>query len=399
MLPHMAAHLYGVPLMIHRPKLDVILAVLGERLGRPSAEAGNVPLALTRPTPPSAAGIAVIPIYGTLVKRTLGLNALSGLTSYQGLGEQLDAALADPQIAGILLDIDSAGGEASGVFDLADAIYAARQQKPIYAVANDVAFSAAYALASAASKVFVTRTGGLGSIGVIAMHVDQSAKDKQDGLRYTPIYAGRHKNDLSPHDPLSDAARAGLQTEVDRLYHLFVETVMRNRHLAAEVIRGTDAGLFFGPDAVAAGLADGIATAEQALTELIDFTQRPVRGFSMKEMHMQTTAATAGPTGLASTAEDPPPPPLTATPPPLSMAEAVEIADLCLLAGCPEAIAAYLAAQSPVAKVRQDLLQKRAQSTPISSFLAPSPAGATASDDVMLKAVQKKLSTPTHSGA
>lgn len=134
---------------------------------------------------------------------------------------------------------------------------------------------------------------------------------------------------------------------------------MRNRHLAAEVICGTDAGLFFGPDAVAAGLADGIATAEQALAELIDFTQRPVRGFSMKEMHMQTTASSL----QDRRAWLPPPkspssPTHRDTPSAEHWWSAVEIADLCLLAGCPEAIAAYLAAQSPVAKVRQDLLQK-----------------------------------------
>ena len=401
MLPHLAAHLYGVPLMIHRPKLEVILSVLGERLGLNAGDIGNIPVPRSRAVPASAPGIAVIPIYGTLVKRTLGLDAISGLTSYQCIADQLDAALADPSISGILLDIDSAGGEASGVFDLADRIVAARQHKPICAVANDSAFSAAYALASAASKVFVTRTGGLGSIGVIAMHVDQSAKDVREGLIYTPIFAGSHKNDLSPHEPLTDAAKTSLQTEVGRLYQLFVETVTRNRNLSAEAIRATEAGLFFGQDAVSAGLADGVGNFEQALAELIDFTQRPVlQGISMKESRMQSIAPTELPDVLASAAGDGASP-VPITPPmyQLSVGDAVEIADLCTLAGCPEQISAYLSARMPVANVRQELLNKRAQSVPVSSYLSPPAEGAAGSDDVMFKAIQKKLAAQTKQGA
>ena len=400
MLPHLAAHLYGVPLMIHRPKLDVILSVLGERVGLSLGEAGNFPVPLSRTTPPVATGIAVIPIYGTLVRRTLGLAAISGLVSYQSIADQLDQALADASVSGILLDIDSAGGEASGVFDLADTIFAVRQQKPIYAVANDVAFSAAYALASAASKVFVSRTGGLGSIGVIAIHVDQSAKDRQDGLNYTPIYAGQHKNDLSPHEPLSDTAKAELQSEVGRLYQIFVETVVRNRNLSAEAVKATEAGLFFGEAAVSAGLADGVGTFEQALTELIDFTQRPVlRGISMKESQMQEIAVTEVPDVLVSAAgSGGSPAPVNSANCQMSITDAVEIADICTLAGCPEQISGYLSAQTPVARVRQELLQKRAQSAPVSSYLAPPSGGEAGTDDVMLKAIQKKLAVKPKPG-
>ena len=183
-------------------------------------------------------GVAVIPIHGTLVRRTVGLEAESGLTSYTQLAAQLDAALANPEVAAILLDIDSPGGESGGVFDLADRIRAATQVKPVWAVANDMAFSAAYALASAASKVFVSRTGGVGSIGVIAMHVDQSEKDAQDGVRYTAVFAGDRKNDLTPHAPISNEAHAFLQAEVNRIYSIFVETVARNRGLAPSTVQG-----------------------------------------------------------------------------------------------------------------------------------------------------------------
>lgn len=400
MLAHLAAHLYGVPLMIHRPKLDVILAVLSERMGLNKAEIGNFPVPLPRTAPVSAPGVAVIPIHGTLVKRTRGLEAVSGLTSYQSITDDLDAALHDPSITGILLDIDSAGGEANGVFDLADKIVAARQIKPICAVANDSAFSAAYALASSASKVFITRTGGLGSIGVMAMHVDQSAKDVRDGLTYTPIYAGSHKNDLSPHEPLTDAAKSSLQIEVDRLYQLFVETVTRNRKLSAEAIKATEAGLFFGEDAVSAGLADGVGNFEHALSELIEFTQRPVlQGFPMKESQMSVSTTTEVPVVMAHVADDGlNPESISPANNQLSVSDAVEIADLCTLAGCPEQISSYLSARLPVTSVRHELLQKRAQAIPVTSYLTPSPDSASGSDDVMFKAIQKKLAAQPKPG-
>ena len=174
MLPHLAARLFGTPLLIHQPKLEVILSVLGPRMGLPDLAAQGGYVRPERTSPENPDGIAVIPIHGTLVRRTLGLEADSGLTSYQSIQQMLDMANDDRAIKGILLDIDSPGGESSGVFDLADRIRAIGLQKPVWAVANDMAFSAAYALASAAQKVFVSRTGGVGSIGVIAMHVDQS---------------------------------------------------------------------------------------------------------------------------------------------------------------------------------------------------------------------------------
>ena len=168
MLPHLASRLFGTPLLVHRAKLDVILAVLGERLNLqvPAAELAVPP---PRPTHAGAPSIAVIPIHGTLVKRTAGLNAASGLTSYTEIGAMLEVALADPQVAGILLDIDSPGGEAAGSFELARTIRAATQTKPVWAVANDSAFSAAYAIGAAANRLIVSETGGVGSIGCAAV--------------------------------------------------------------------------------------------------------------------------------------------------------------------------------------------------------------------------------------
>ena len=398
-LPHLAARLFGVPLAIHRPKLDVILSVLGARIGLAdlAAPVGYTPAARA-PGPPSGK-VAVIPIHGTLVRRTSGIEAESGLASYTGIAAQLDAALASPEIAAILLDIDSPGGESGGVFDLADRIRAASEVKPVWAVANDMAFSAAYALASAATRVFVARTGGVGSIGVIAMHVDQSVKDAQDGVRYTAVFAGERKNDLNPHEPISNEAHVVLKAEVDRIYDLFVETVARHRGLDADTVRATEAGLFFGPDAVATGLADAVGSLDDALTQLTQsLSPLPtqvapasqagfLRNHQMESSMNDRTDPAAPDRPLADPAGSHPQPSATATA--LSVADAVEIAQTCTLAGRTDLIAGFLEAQSSPAKVRSQLLAAQAEASPeITSRIAPDAARPVASNPLIDAAKQ-----------
>lgn len=397
LLPHLAARLFGVPLAIHRPKLDVILSVLGARIGLAdlAAPVGYTPAARA-PTPVNGK-LAVIPIHGTLVRRTSGLEAESGLASYSGIAAQLDAALASPEVAAILLDVDSPGGESGGVFDLADRIRAAAQVKPVWAVANDMAFSAAYALASAATRVFVARTGGVGSIGVIAMHVDQSVKDAKDGVRYTAVFAGERKNDLNPHEPISDEAHAVLKAEVHRVYDLFVETVARHRGLDADAVRATEAGLFFGPDAVAAGLADAVGGFDDALTQLTQ-SLSPLPNLAAShsgsfrnlqmESFMNDRTHPAAPDRLAADPAGSTSQPATATA--FDLADAVEIAQTCTLAGRADLIAGFLKVQASPAKVRSQLLAAQAEASPeIVSRIAPDAAASTTASNPLLEAAKQ----------
>ena len=388
MLPHLAARLFGTPLLVHRAKLDVILAVLGERLNL-AAPAADLAIPVPRVTPAQPPGIAVIPIHGTLVKRVLGVEAASGLTSYGGIAQELEAALADPQVQGILLDIDSPGGEASGSFELARQIRHAATQKPVWAVANDAAYSAAYALAASAQRLIVTETGGVGSIGVIALHIDQSAKDAQEGYRYTAVTAGTHKNDFSPHHPLSDEARAELQTEVDRLYGLFVEHVAAMRSLPADEVRTTEAGLYFGANAITAGLADAVSSFETALADFSLFlsarNHKPPQArerirteavIASKENAMQENetqgreieAPVSEMIGVDQAAV------LVAEARREAAQSAQAIAELCLIAGCPEQAAGFIAAGKSESDVRRVLCEARAtrsEATPIHSTITP----------------------------
>jgi signal peptide peptidase SppA len=210
-------------------------------------------------------GVAVIPIHGLLMKSAGFFSSFLGAASYELIEKAIHVALEDSEVKSILLDIDSPGGEVSGLFDLVDFIYESREAKPIYAIANDHAFSAAYAIASAASKIFVNRTSGVGSIGVIATHVDISEMDKKEGIKYTTIFAGDRKNDLSPHEPLSDEAISDLQKEVDRLHKMFVDLVARNRNISTAQVRATQAAMYFGADSVSLGLADEVANFNKCL--------------------------------------------------------------------------------------------------------------------------------------
>jgi signal peptide peptidase SppA len=386
MLPHLAARLFGTPLLVHRAKLDVILSALGPRLGLGEVTPNALPAALAASTyaatlPDPAAGIAVIPLHGTLVKRTLGLEAASGLTSYLEIGALLDAALADPRVAGILFDVDSPGGEASGSFELARRVREASRLKPVWAVANDAAFSAAYAIAAAAERLVVTETGGVGSIGVIALHLDQSVKDANDGYRYTAITAGRHKDDFSPHAPLADSARSELQAEVDRLYGLFVGHVTAMRGQPEATVRATEAGLYFGPNALDAGLADGVGTLESTLAEFSVYlnsrgTQLPsLRGKSgtRATQHLERSMDNELTENIETIGVDQAAN-LVAQARREVTQSAQAIAEMCLIANCPEKAAGFIASGQGEAEVRQVLMAMRAarsEASAIQSTIAP----------------------------
>ena len=404
LLPHLASRIYGTPLLIARSKLEIILAALGDRIGWKPAEAA-LPLPAPRPVAAAPPGIALIPVYGTLVRRTLGLEAASGLASYGDIAAMLDSAIADPAVEGILLDVDSPGGEAGGVFELAEEVRAADAVKPVWAIASDAAFSAAYAIGCAASRLVVTRTGGVGSIGVIAMHVDQSVKDTQDGYRYTALIAGARKNDFSPHAQLSGEAATRLQAEVDRLYAMFVAHVAAMRGLDDAAVRMTEAGLYFGEEALAAGLADAVGSFDAIVPEFSDFLSvRRARNAAARSIgrsasnqkeqiameHPDTHAA------VTQTVETGDAPKLSAQAEVQSavgaaQAQALAIAELCQLAGHPERTAAFLAEGASEAKVRQALLATRAETNEITSVIHPDAKRAAESPEQnpLIRAVKK----------
>ncbi len=215
--------------------------------------------------------VAVIPITGTLIHRGSWVGSNSGETSYEGIGAQIAAATEDSFVQGIALEIDSHGGEVAGCFDLADRIRAAREHKPVQAFVADHAYSAAYALASQADRVFVPRAGGVGSIGVICLHADYSQQLSDMGIRITVISAGEHKADGSPYEPLPVDVRDDLQSEMETLRAIFTDTVSAGRGavLTTDAALATEAACLLGEDAVAAGLADEVANPREAFERFV----------------------------------------------------------------------------------------------------------------------------------
>jgi signal peptide peptidase SppA len=215
-----------------------------------------------------ATGVQVVPVHGLLVPRSTHMDPCEQSTSYEDLRAQLVAAMQDPMIEHIVMDVDSPGGSVAGCFELADDIHAWAQQKPITAVVNYGGYSAAYALSSAASHVVVSPSSGVGSIGVIARHVDMSKRNEANGMNVTTIYAGAHKNDLSPHEPLSDQSAEFLRQMVNASYDRFVGAVARYRGIDEQAVRNTEAQVYFGNDGVSAGLADAVEAPQAAVNRI-----------------------------------------------------------------------------------------------------------------------------------
>lgn len=213
-------------------------------------------------------GVAVIEITGVLVHTRL---SYYGETSYGYIARSMAAALADPEVKAIALHVASPGGEVDGCFELADEIYEMRGEKPIWAICDPYAYSAAYALACSADVICVPRTGGVGSIGVVALHVEMSKMLEKFGIGVTVIQFGDRKTERGPFAPLSKSAESRIQDEVDMIGEMFVETVARNRGIKAADVRKTQASTYLGGPGVEMGLADYVSSPQEAFVALLDY--------------------------------------------------------------------------------------------------------------------------------
>jgi len=281
-LPHIAQRMFNVPVAILPEKAEIIVSVLSGRFGISQLEradgtviqlqgsiASNVHAGPKEVGYDIEQGVAIIPVTGTLVHKNGYLYPMSGMTGYDAIRHNFSAALNDAQVKGIVFDIDSGGGEVAGCFDLVDEIYSMRGEKPMMAILSEMACSAAYAIASACDVVTVPRTGMTGSVGVVAMHVDQSARLEKEGMRVTMVHYGARKVDGNEIEPLSSDGLKKLQEMVNETGKLFVETVARNRGISAKKVRETEAACFYGAAGVEVGFADGVNAPCEAFSEML----------------------------------------------------------------------------------------------------------------------------------
>jgi ClpP class serine protease len=214
-------------------------------------------------------GVAVIPVLGLLVQDLGTIYSWGDVTGYDGIRANFLMALADSKVDAIALSVKSGGGDCAALFDLVDLIYESRDIKPTLAICAETAYSAAYALASACEQITVPRTGGVGSVGVVAAHIDVTKALDMAGIAVEFFHYGDRKVDGHSEIPLSKEARERFQADVDELGKLFVSTVARNRNLSVDAVRKTQATTFLGAAGVEAGLADAVMAPDEAFRSLL----------------------------------------------------------------------------------------------------------------------------------
>lgn len=243
-------------------------------------------------------GILHIPVKGVLVN---GLSYAIGewATGYPYIRRALARGLADMQVRGIALVLNTPGGDVSGNFELVDRIYEARGEKPIRAFATDHAYSAGYSIASAASKITMVRTGGVGSIGVVTWHADYSGMMEKLGVKLTPIFAGKHKVDGNQYQALPEAVKDRIQDRIDSIYAIFVSAVARNRGISEEAVRKTEALTFGVAEAVKLGLADAVGSFDDAVAAFASELSDQPGGYTMSTNADDNAAALTAATDAA----------------------------------------------------------------------------------------------------
>jgi len=351
------SHAIGQPLMVH--------PVIGEQLigaylhgaidaRPPTLSIGDLvpeskdPMGVVTP----ARRVAVLNVSGGLVNRFEPGECDPGPLSYEMLRKAFDMAMADPTVEAIVHRLESPGGMGSGLFDYTDHVFASRGKKPIYAAIDDYAYSAAFAIAAACDEIWITRTGGAGSVGVIAYHYDQSAWDAKVGLKVNAIYAGAHKNDFSPHAPMSDEMRTWLQSRMDTMRTMFAQSVADYRDMDFAAVVATEAQVYQGVEAIAVGFADKLGTYSDLMAHLVagdtatpDAPGAPDAPAQSESMTVNADALAA----LSSALEIPGTVELALTPEDRAKMDRAEVADAVMAAGLSPSLA--MALLSPAAAV------------------------------------------------
>jgi ClpP class serine protease len=215
--------------------------------------------------------VAIVPIYNTFINRGDWVGQRWGLGCYDGLRHTFRAACADETVDTILADVHCLGGDFIGAIETARALPRMTRDagKRFLAHINGSAASAGYALISGADDIVGTESSEAGHIGIVVVHRDYSGANEKAGVKHTLIYAGAHKVDGNPLQPLTESARAAWQAEVDEAWDMLRDLVTEHRGLSDKTIRGFEARLFRSDKAAVLGLIDRVGTFDQVLAEVL----------------------------------------------------------------------------------------------------------------------------------
>lgn len=241
-------------------------------------------------------GVATISVTGSLAAkpgRMVGMS--SSLRDYKTIAADMRAALNDERVGAIALYVDSPGGEGSGCFALCDQLYKMRGRKPIWAIVDEGAMSAGFAIASAADRIVGPDTSLVGSVGVVTAHVSMQQRLQNEGIKVTWIYAGAHKVDGNGTEDLSDGARSEITARINSMYQSFVSMVAENRQIQAKEVRGTEARIFEAREAMQVGFLDEVMSVDDAFAAL-----RELSSGASRTNGAQLASATTGNTMAGS---------------------------------------------------------------------------------------------------
>ncbi len=270
---HVLRAVSETPWAMRKPMLGLIVDLLAFRVagGHLTSEEIDARIGARRQTTAGPQGVAVLPLHGVIMPKASMMSEMSGGTSIDTFRQQFRQAMAAPDIAAMVIDVDSPGGMVDGVPEMAAEMRASRGKKPVVAVANTEAASAAYWLASQADEVVVSKSGRVGSIGVYTSHEDESQKSDKEGVRTTLISAGKFKTEGNPFEPLTEEARANLQSMVDDYYGMFLSDVAKGRRVPLDAVRSGygEGRVVQARPALSAGMVDKVATLDEVIADML----------------------------------------------------------------------------------------------------------------------------------
>lgn len=231
-----------------------------------------------------ADNLALVNISGQLVTRYSEYNRYMGRVSYDEIRSAVFAAMETPGIDGIVLNMDTPGGQASGISDVSDFLKQVdAKAKPVFVYTGTSMASGGYWLGSVGREIFASKLATVGSIGVITVHASYEKMLKQDGIEVTVLRAGEFKALGSPYEKLDEKARAQIESQMNAIYDVFLETVAENRGTSVSALKATAAEgrVFVGADAVTVGLVDSVASFDAAMSAI----SKKVRASSSRSLN------------------------------------------------------------------------------------------------------------------
>lgn len=289
---HLSARVLNTPLLVEPGYARVFFSALAGRLGihqladasgeiltgeklRMSADSYEPARAKDRPYE-VVGGVGLLPISGSLVHKSGYVQPYSGTTGYDGIVARAAEAFADPDVLGVMMDLDTPGGEVAGCFDTARTLrhLADAAGKPLWALCYDMNCSAGMALASSAHHRLITQTGIAGSIGVVMAHSDYSKMLDESGIKVTLIHSGSHKVEGNPYEALPKEVLQRFQSSTDQLRQEFGQLVSGFTELSLDAVLATEAATFRGQEAIDVGLADELINGHEAIAYFSEYLSR-----------------------------------------------------------------------------------------------------------------------------